>query len=66
MPFRYVFHDSRDPKKMPRYFVVSPTELSQIQQHKILNDYIQSHRYEHDFGGELVEIPFPPDIPRPD
>jgi len=63
MPFRYIFHDTRDPKRTPRYFLLSPKELSQVQQQKILNDYIKSHRYEHDFGDALVEIPLPPDIP---
>jgi hypothetical protein len=62
-PFKYTFYDDRDSKNRLRYFVVSLVELSRVQQHKILNDYIAAHRYEHDYGGELVEIPLPPEIP---
>ena len=62
-PYRYTFHDERDPQKRPRYFVVSPVELSPMQQRKILNDYIRAHQHEHYFGDQLVEIPLPPDIP---
>lgn len=62
-PFHYKFHDEQDPKKTPRYLLISPVELSRVQQHKILNDYLQEHREEHYFGdGKLIQIPLPPDI----
>jgi hypothetical protein len=62
MPFRYTFFDQNDPQKKPKYVLVSQTELSRVEQERVLNDYIEKHRYQHDFSSGTVEIPYPPDI----